>query len=377
LPTPVGWTIGDARMRVLISPGADRMQNPYVRLLYGEMAKHCDEVAHFSSKALLFHRPDVVHVNWPEYLVRWRSLRLTLFDIVKIIGLFWLARRRGTAVVWTGHNLEPHDVVRPLLWRAYFRLFRTQTDLLLSLGDGATQLLTRRYPSLARTPVVVVPHGHYRDVYPSRPDTQVARRSLGVDGYRPVLLVFGQIRTYKNVPKLVKAWARLAVPRPQLLVAGEPGRPELEAAIRSEAAGHPDAHLLLRFVEDDEVPAFFAAADVVVAPYLKRSTLNSGVAILALSFGRPTVLTDTPANRDLQRLVGAEWVYLCDGTPRDAFRVALEAAATPRFGSPDLAALDWKEVGVRTSDAYALAMSIRRSAGDRIGARRGVQDTFV
>jgi len=354
------------------------MQNPYIRLLYGEMAKHCDEVGHFSSKALLFRRPDVVHVNWPEYLVRWRSLPLTLFDIVKIIGLLWVARRRGTAVVWTGHNLQPHDIVRPALWRLYFRLFRTQTDLLISMGDGATELLTRAYPSLSQTPVAVVPHGHYRDVYPSRPDTAAARRSLGVDSSRPVLLLFGQFRTYKNVPKLVESWARLPVPRPQLLVAGEPGRPELDAAVRSEAAGHPDAHLLLRFVDDGEVPAFFAAADVVVAPYLKRSTLNSGVAILALSFGRPAVLTDTPANRDLQRLVGAAWVYLCDGTPQDAFRVALEAAATPRFGSPDLAPLDWKEVGVRTGDAYACAMTIRRSRGVLAGVRsRRAPDTFV
>lgn len=350
------------------------MQNPYLRLLYGEIAKHCDEVAHFSSKALLLRRPDVVHVNWPEYLVRWRSLPLTLFDIVKITALLWLARRRGTAVVWTGHNLEPHDIVRPALWRLFFRLFRAQTDLLISMGDGATELLTRRYPQLARMPAVVVPHGHYREVYPSRPSTAIARRNLGLDGERPVLLVFGQIRTYKNVPKLVRAWKNLAGPRPRLLIAGEPSRPELEAEVRLQSAGHSDAVLLLRFIEDDEVPAFFAAADVVVAPYLKRSTLSSGVAILALSFGRPAVLTDTPANRDLQRIVGPDWVHLCDGTPDDAFRVALEAAASPRFGSPDLAPLEWKEIGVRTSDAYSLAIALRRRTCAR---RREAELDFV
>jgi D-inositol-3-phosphate glycosyltransferase len=46
-----------------------------------------------------------------------------------------------------------------------------------------------------------------------------------------------------------------------------------------------------RFIPDSEVSNYFEAADVVALPY--RSATQSGVAQIALSFGKPLVLTDT------------------------------------------------------------------------------------
>jgi glycosyltransferase involved in cell wall biosynthesis len=359
---------------VLVSPNPAGLENPYITMLTEQLEKCGDQITYFSSKALL-KRHDVVHVHWPEYLVRWRSLSLTVFDIVKVIVLLRFARMRGSALVWTGHNLEPHEMARPRLWALYCRLFVSQVDLLISTGPGATELLKARYSGLARVPVRVVAHGHYRGVYPAagraRAQAQALRDRLGLDEKRPVLLAFGQIRSYKNVPAIVRAWqARPA--DAQLLVAGKPSTRALDAEIRRAAAGSTDVHLLFGFVADDEVSAILSLADVVLAPYLCRSALNSGAAILALSLGRPAVLTDTPAARDVRRLVGPQWIYLCDGSAEDAIRVAMEAVAQERPASPDLAALDWGEVGRRVSEAYTDAVvlhaSRRRFAG-RAAAR--------
>ena len=348
-------------MRVLMSPAPRMQDNPYLRLLWAETGKHCDAIASFSSKALLRGRPDVVHVHWPEYLVRWPHLPVAVFDTVKVLGLLWLARRRGCALVWTAHNLEPHELPKPWLWRAYFRLFIAQVDLVISVSQGATQLLTNRYPTLADVAVAIIPHGHYRDVYPLVGDPAQARRSLLLDD-GPVLVAFGQIRRYKNLPPLVAAWVGTPHRHGQLVVAGRPTNPQLADDIRRVAADAADVHLLFGFLDDVEVSLLFAAADVVVASYLPQSVLNSGVAILALSLGRPVILTDTPAARELRTLVGADWVHLCNGLPDEAIRLALSVATERRTGAPELTPLAWPELGRRTQQAYAEAVALRRGS---------------
>jgi beta-1,4-mannosyltransferase len=356
-------------VKVLASPGPDPSPNgnPYLRLLYRAVSEHGVVVTAYSRTALL-GRPDVVHVHWPGFLVRWQRLPVALGDMVKTLALLRLARWRGAALVWTGHDLEPHDVSRPRLWTIFFKLFLSQVDTVISMGDGATDLLIRRYPQLSAVPVSVVPHGHYRDAYAAVADAAGSRQALGLDE-RPVFLVFGQIGAYKNIPALVQSWRQIPQPRPQLVIAGEPRHPEVAQAVRESAAEESDARLLLRLVGADEVPQIFGAADVVVLPYRVRSALNSGVAILGLSFGRPVVVSDSAANRDLQRVVGDTWVYLCDGTPEDALRAAQLASTIERPERPDLSALDWSRLGDLTVAAYENAIRTRKHKSRLLRAR--------
>jgi len=362
-------------VRVLVSPAPVALENPYLVMLYDAMVHDPPEVNAFSSRALL-RRADVIHVHWPEYLVRWPQLPVAVFDVIKVVTLLGLARARGAAVVWTGHNLEPHELRRRRLWRIFFWLFLGQTDLLISMSSGATELLRARYPRIARTRTVVIPHGDYRYRYTGTPDVRAVRNELGIDA-SPVFLAFGQVRPYKNLPGLVRALREMSPPemslRPQLVIAGKPIGTKLADEIRLAAQGDSQVHLLLRYVADDEVAGLFAVADVVVASYLPGSALNSGVALLALSFGRPVVLTDGAASRDLQSIVGADWVRLCDGTPDDALRVAADLASEAggrTQAMPDLSSLAWEAVGVRTLRAYADAVATRRGRRTRLHGLR-------
>ena len=320
--------------------------------------RHGVKIGPFYRKKSLLSRPDVIHIHFPEWLIRWGRPWIAPLDVVATLGLLWLARRRGTALVWTGHDLEPHELSHPRLWRAYNRFFISQVDVLISFSEGATSLLVERYSQLARVPTVVVPHGHYRDYYTAPPKAAILRKELKLD-HRPVLLCFGLIRPYKNLPSIIRAWRQLPEPRPQLVIAGRPMDSEIAEVIKKQAGDFNDIHLLLRFIHDDEVPTIFAIADVVVMPYMARSALNSGVAHLALSLSRPAVLNDTPANRNLRDIFGVEWVWLCDGTPEDALRIALVAASTTRPETPDLDAINYKRLAAETVCAYSDATARR------------------
>jgi glycosyltransferase involved in cell wall biosynthesis len=354
-------------VNVLMSPSPEELaDNPFLALLFAEAVRCGTRISAYSRKYLLLKRYDVIHIHWPEWHVRWKTIPRALFDMATFLSLIWLARLRGAAIVWTGHDLEAHEVSRARLARLFHRLFVSQVDLLISFGEGATALLVDRYPRLARIPVSIIPHGHYRDYYTACPDVATFRDEFRLD-QRPVVLSFGLIRPYKNIPALIRAWKQLPVPRPQLIVAGRPLTTELEMAIRHEADGAKDVRLILRFINDEEVPTIFAAADSVIMPYAARSALNSGVAHLALSMGKPAVVNDTAANRDLQGTFGSDWVWLCDGTPEEALRVAVEAAIAERPAAPDLSVVDAARLGAETRRAYSNAMASRR-AGRRHSA---------
>jgi beta-1,4-mannosyltransferase len=340
-------------LQVLMSPGPDELtDNPSLLLLFSEVMRHGVKISPFDNKKRLLSRPDVIHIHFPEWLIRWKRPWIAPLEVVAILSLLWLARRRGAALVWTGHDLEPHELSRPRLWRAYNRLFISQVDLLISFSKGAASLLVERHPQLAGVPTIVVPHGHYRNYYTAPPKAAILRKELKLD-HRPVLLCFGLIRPYKNLPGTIQAWRQLPEPRPQLVIAGRPMDSEIAEVIKEQAGDSNDVHLLLRFIHDDEVPTIFAIADVVVMPYMARSALNSGVAHLAFSLNRPAVLNDTPANQNLRDVFGGEWVWLCDGTPEDALRTALVAAATTRPETLDLDEINYKRLAAETLCAYS------------------------
>lgn len=346
-------------LQVLMNPGPDELtDNPSLSLLFSEVMRNGVKINPYYKKKSLLSRPDVIHIHFPEWLIRWKRPWIAPLEIVAILGLLWLARRRGAALVWTGHDLEPHELSRPWLWRTYNRFFISQVDVLISFSEGATSLLVERHSQLAGVPTAIVPHGHYRDYYTAPPKAAILRKELKLD-HRPVLLCFGLIRPYKNLPAIIRAWRELPEPRPPLVIAGRPMDSEIAEVIKKQAGDSTDVHLLLRFIHDDEVPTIFAIADVVVMPYMARSALNSGVAHLAFSLSRPVVLNDTPANQSLRDVFGGEWVWLCDGTPSDALRTALVAAATSRPETLDLDVINYKRLAAETLCAYSDATARR------------------
>ncbi|MGH6980582.1 MAG: hypothetical protein ACREFC_05190, partial [Stellaceae bacterium] len=68
--------------------------------------------------------------------------------------------------------------------------------------------------------------------------------------------------------------------------------------------------LMLRSIKEPEIATLFGAATLVVAPYLE--ILNSGTAFMSLTYGRPILVPDRGALRELQSLVGDDWIKLFD-----------------------------------------------------------------
>ncbi len=190
----------------------------------------------------------------------------------------------------------------------------------------------------------MIPHGvleHLADAPPAPPPFETDL---------PVVLCFGLMRPYKGIDVLLEAWR--GVEDAELWVAG---MPRMDIA-PLQAAAPPGVRFVPRFIADDELPAYFRRADLVVLPY--REIDQSGVLFTALAFGRPLLLSDVGGFPEIAAAGAARSFPAGDAAAlRDALRGLLaDAPAREALAvrAAELAAgeYSWGQIGRRTLALY-------------------------
>jgi beta-1,4-mannosyltransferase len=348
---------GCSRLRVLAWPAfRKRAANPHAALLARELIALGAEVVDWTPVQALLRPGDLWHVHHPDTVVYRRSLARSAFEAITFLGLLWLARRRRARVVWTIHDLGSNDGLHPRLEAWFWKAFILGLDAFICLSRSSKTLALERFPALLDRPGQIVPHGHYRDAYPRTLARATARQRLALPAEATVLLHFGLMRPYKNVPQLIRTFRAMPGGDAYLLVVGRPFDQAIEHEVRAAAQGASNVRLHLRWVPPDDVQTFFAASDLVVLPY--RRILNSGALMLALTFGRPVLVPDLGSMREQQEAFGVDWIRLYAGELTAAelaegCRWARMAARVP----PDLGGLDWPALALQTHAVYQLVRS--------------------
>lgn len=314
--------------------------NPYTTLLNDAINGHTAwRSAYFSWPNFVLLRWDVLHIHWPEFLLRDENPARARVKSFLFRGTLRLARRTSRTVIRTVHNVLPHEV-------------DDNEAHELAQVDALTQgfvVLNSLTPTPNDLPRKHIPHGHYRTWYADYLSKQVTKR-----GY---MLFFGSIRPYKGVSDLIHAFAGMdAKARGSLRIAGpisENYRRELE----SIASSIPGLEMRLERLTDAELFREVSEAEIVVLPY--RRVENSGSLLLALSLGTPVVTTASNAASELQTETGEEWIQLIDTvTPQTLQRAVDKLRSTRRAPSPELEKFSWVGIATETVSFYT---SVRRS----------------
>ena len=323
--------------------------NPYQTLLHDALRDHGYALvpgAGLKLRSLVRNlgRVGVLHLHWPESYWRHETRALSWVKVALLATRLSAARLLGYRIVWTAHQVLPHETAGPRLDRMGTRVVAGAAHAIV-VHDEATAASLERIlgPRIARKGAVV-PHGTFAAAYPpGRPRAEV-RSELGLGERTFLFLAFGHVRAYKDLALLLEAFQSAALEDAALVVAGRPHDASVVDDVTAAAARDPRIVPLLRFVEDEQVAELFGAADAAVIA--RRDGGTSGVLVLAQSFGTPVVAADTPTYSG-----AAAWVF-ASGEPGSLAR-ALEAAASgsPRrvtAGTP----VGWAEVGRRTAALY-------------------------
>lgn len=334
--------------RVLMFP--KHGDNPYLRTLSDSLERRGACVDDFTFRRALQQHYDVVHIHWPDLHLQARSSLRSVARHARLALLFAVLRARKSRIVWTIHNLKPHERhhrLGEILFPIWFPRMCTHVIALTMSGLESARSM---YPPLRKKSATVIPHGHYRGAYRSAPTRAECRDRLGLR-HRFTFLFFGNIRPYKNVPLLLRAFRALPNADVQLVIAGQPGAMMELEELRQLAAQDDRVHLALEFVPEEKVPLYVGAADVVVLPF--DSILNSGSVFLALSFNRAVLAPRMGSLPEIQGRVGARWVNLYEG-PLSAQHLqrTLEGGDIGEHETADLSAFDWDSIGQQTLDFY-------------------------
>ncbi|MEI6446571.1 MAG: glycosyltransferase family 4 protein [Actinomycetes bacterium] len=219
--------------------------------------------------------------------------------------LFFLLR--SIPVVYTIHDPVPHSgaTMPRLPFRWVPRAWVKRASRIVVHGPQLVEEVRRfRKP---RCPIDVIPLG--ADVKDS-PYPLPARRAI---------LMFGRMEPYKGLSVLAEAmplvWA--TQPETELVVAGRgPSLTDLPEHLVSDGR----VTVIDRYVSDSEREELLRRATVCVLPYIDAS--QSGVGVLGISRGIPTVVTDTGG---LPELV-SDPSLVCEPSNPDALADSLTTA---------------------------------------------------
>lgn len=195
------------------------------------------------------------------------------------------------SILFICHNVLPHET---RIWDRWL------SRLVLQMGHffvvQSTEELRRLRKMVSRGAAIVNPLPLFRLPAEWRHvDRARACAWLGIPPDRLTLLFFGLVRPYKGLEEAIRAVALLKGQeiKVTLIVAGEfwENRAYYEdlvslLGLRDEVIFHD------RYIPNEEVPFYFSAADMLVAPY--REVTGSAVIQLARSVRCPVVTTSLP-----------------------------------------------------------------------------------
>lgn len=318
--------------------------NPYLTQLVASMPPDVETVL-WSWRAALWGRYDLVHLHWPEVLLR-REDRLATIAHRTLFALLMLrVALTDVVIVRTLHNPTPHEAgsrIEGILLRWCDRL----TGLWIALNDSANP--TDSAGAAPDRASVVIAHGHYRDSY----DT--SRLPEPIPGR---LLYFGLVRRYKGVLKLVTTFGALRDSDLSLRILGQPKSMQLKESITGASGADPRISTMLTYVPGEVLVREIGESELVVLPYARMH--NSGAVLLALSLDRPVLVPESPATLALAREVGPEWLLTYRGPlePQHLLNALGRVRSASRGARPDLSARDWPGLGIQHRDAYLAALT--------------------
>jgi glycosyltransferase involved in cell wall biosynthesis len=146
--------------------------------------------------------------------------------------------------------------------------------------------------------VTVIPHPVGDAVHSLGPQATraQARYRLNLPSDGDLVLFFGAIRPYKNLPLILKAWRTIEarLDRAYLVIAGRSETWSTDGAL-IEQLGLERVIARPRWIPPSEVPLYFAASDLTALPYNHIDA--SGVAAQAAGFRCPMLISDIPGFR--------------------------------------------------------------------------------
>lgn len=348
--------MNDHKTNVLAWPKEkNKDRNPYNKILYDVFSEEFS-INEFIKKKVVRSRCDILHMHWPDHMLRLKAKWKIKLRLWKFRRLIQSMKNKGVKIVWTVHNMQPHESYFPRLMEDGLKLIVSLTDGFIFLSKESRRTFLAKYTLNEDQKTTVIPHIHYKNYYASRSKADALARLVKYPKGLQILC-FGLIRPHKGYERLFELACQIeGVDNVGWMLAGKPAKEGMSKKLLTELEKNNIVFGAYRHIDDCEVPDIFSAADAVFLPY--EHILNSGTAILALSLNRRVIAPKVGSLVELQKMVGSEWVYLYEPP---LTKVALEASiewldTDSMSATPDLSAMNPELAAGLTQNFYNMLL---------------------
>ncbi len=225
---------------------------------------------------LITTKPDLVHIQFTTALYP-KTLMLFLTGFLK--------KQIGVPVVLTQHEvLIEKRKIKVRTWYERF-IYDLADKIIVHTGYACFGLQLK---GVQPNKIVVLPHGVKKFLPIGK---HQARKTLRIEDYDPVLLVFGFLPSYKGVEYGLKALSIIIKNYPNilLLVVGAANPQLRNKYIQITKNLGLEKHVIFAgYIKNELIDYYFRSADLVLLPYLSDIT-QSGVLHLAIGASVPVV----------------------------------------------------------------------------------------
>jgi beta-1,4-mannosyltransferase len=270
--------------------------NSYQNMLYSQSRK-----ANWIVKAIEspFDVPpdfDAIHFHWQNAIWGLSHLErseLVNSDFANLFAFKHHVSRKKRHMIWTVHNLVPHDSMELDSELALMRRMNEESDVIHFLTRESVAEIKKFIP-VDESKIIVEPHCSYSGFLPNKLDSEAIRQRYGIAKESLIIGFIGQIRPYKNVQQLIDAFLELHEEYHNLvlIVAGLNQDPFVDSIMRELSQQFDYIHYIDRFLTPIEFAELSSLIQIACYPY--TSILNSGSLFSSLTFGHHIVVPNHP-----------------------------------------------------------------------------------
>ena len=242
----------------------------------------------FLSPLLRIRGTEILHIHWLyRFKLVWSKDKFSGILIERWFKL-WIQSLKlvGIKVVWTAHNILPHNpIFRDDL--AIRRFLVQRSAALIALSQNAEKIIKRDFQPRQ---VLIIPEGPL--FHPTTFSRDEFRHGLSVPEGNVLLVSLGNLAPYKGLSDLLRISQNLSE-KISIRIAGwceAAEQAELERLCAEAKLSGADIQIAFRKLSDNEFGGYLQAADFYVAPF--RKITNSGSLNAALTVGLPVVIPD-------------------------------------------------------------------------------------
>lgn len=321
--------------------------NPWQRMTYSSLDTIGFQVVPNFGLPILPHHSrllpgDVLHINWTGPVSQAAdSLEQAMSQVTEAVAAITDAKSHGVGVLWTVHNVMPHECPFPEAELAFLQQLTHLADSIMVMNPNTANLVEKAGYSLPLEKVSKIPHSSYLGVLPEGTDRVEARKRLSIPDKARVLLCLGELRPYKRIDHVIRAFRGIEDPDFALIIAGRPSAGISHEQIQEWCGDDARIRLSLERQTDDMVALYLSAADLLVNSH--ESGLNSGVVALASTYGCPVAVGTQPETAALRQ---ESWAIPSDLRDDSTSVAELRAATELVFRNRErfrAAAFQWAE----------------------------------